>query len=527
MPAELILAVDAGTSVIKAAACDLNGAKIALASRPNRWRRLPDGGAEQDMAETWTRAAEAVAEAAAKARESAGHENSSVAVLAVTGQGDGTWLTDRDGRPAGGALLWLDARAAGIVAEFDANGGRAAAGQFTGCGMNACNQSAQLHWLARNQPARIAAAETAMHCKDWLYFNLTGERATDPAEGVFTYGNFRTRQYAPEVFAALRLEKFQRLLPPIVDGVRQTHPLSAPAARACGLPAGTPVSLGYVDVACAALGGGVHNPEAGCSIMGTTGMHVRLLPDAAEFHPPETPSGYAMPFFDGRGLMRMHSNMAGTLNLDWLAKIARESAEALGAGRAAEKNGALAALERLAETSAPGRVVFHPYIDRSGERGPFLNPDARAQFSGLSSAAGLGELARAVYEGLAFASRHCYEALGGLPSEARVTGGAARSALFRQTLADALNIPARSVRRDETGIAGAMMAAGVAVGIFSDINDACEKWVAPVLDSPSLPNAGAEFRRALESRFAAYAMTAEKMPPVWKALSRAEAREGR
>lgn len=517
MSRELILGVDAGTSVIKAAACGLDGAPLALASRPNRWRQLPDGGAEQNMAETWKLAAETVAEVVAEVRQKNAPQ---IAALAVTGQGDGTWLIDRRGRPVGDALLWLDARAAGIVAEFEKNGGRAAAGQFTGCGMNACNQSAQLHWLSRNQPERIAAAETAMHCKDWLYFNLTGERATDPTEGVFTFGNFRRRQYAPEVFAALDLDKFRRLPPPILDGVRRTHPLSAAAAKVCGLPAGTPVCLGYVDVACAALGGGVHDPRAGCTIMGSTGMHIRLLPDAADFTPPDAPSGYAMPFFDGRGLMRMHSNMAGTLNLDWLAKIAREAAEMLGAK--AERNGALPALENLAEKSNSGRIIFHPYIDRAGERGPFLNPEARAQFTGLSSDAGLGELARAVYEGLAFAGRHCYAALGEAPSEIRATGGAARSPLFRQMLADAMNVPVRIVRREETGIAGAMMAAGVAVGVFADINDACEKWVTPLLDAPIAPKSGAAFHRALERRFAAYAMATEVIPPVWKTLAAAE-----
>ena len=514
---ELIAGVDAGTSVVKAAIFDADGAQLALASRPNRWRALPDGGAEQDMAETWKLAAETVAEVAAQVG------NSRVAVLAVTGQGDGAWLLDRQGRPVGDALLWLDSRAAGIVAEFEKNGGRAAAGQFTGCGMNACNQSAQLHWLARRQPERIAAAATAMHCKDWLFFNLTGERATDPTEGVFTFGNFRTREYAPEVFAALELEPFRRLLPPIVDGARETRPLRPAAARACGLPAGTPVSLGYVDVACAALGGGADDPRAGCTIMGTTGMHIRLLPDAAAFVPPAAPSGYLMPFFDGRGIMRMHSNMAGTLNLDWLAKIARECAGLFGAEtEAMEDSVLLSKMENLAERAARERTIFHPYIDRAGERGPFLNPEARAQFSGLSSEAGAGELARAVFEGLAFAGRHCYAALGEFPAEIRATGGAARSALFRRMLADAMGAPVRTVRRAETGIAGAMMAGATAVDIFSSIGDACKKWVAPLLDDGVSPNPDAAGRRALESRFAAYALAAEAMPPVWTALARAE-----
>ena len=84
-----------------------------------------------------------------------------------------------------------------------------------------------------------------------------------------------------------------------------------------------------------------------------------------------------------------------------------------------------------------GSVIFLPYIE-SGERGPFLNVNARAQLSGLHSNIGIGQLARAVYEGLAFAARHCYEAFGDKPQEVRLVGGGSRSRVLCRTLADAL-----------------------------------------------------------------------------------------
>src|SRR5690606_36178512 len=137
----------------------------------------------------------------------------------------------------------------------------------------------------------------ACHCKDWLYFNLTGELVTDVSEGTFTFGDFRTRSYHPEVLAALGLTGERNLLPPMLDGSRQTHPPTAAAAVTTGLPQGLPVSLGYLDVRGTALGGGIYEPgrAIGCSIVGSTGRHMRVVPDGLALELGPEPSGYTMP----------------------------------------------------------------------------------------------------------------------------------------------------------------------------------------------------------------------------------------
>src|SRR5690606_29241496 len=121
--------------------------------------------------------------------------------------------------------------------------------------------------------ALLDAAEVALHCKDWLFLNLTGVRATDPSEASFTFGDFRNRRYSDTVIAALGLEAQRHLLPEIIDGSVETRPLTRAAAQATGLLEGTPVSLGYVDMVMTALGAGVHTGDAGaaCSTVGSTG----------------------------------------------------------------------------------------------------------------------------------------------------------------------------------------------------------------------------------------------------------------
>ena len=514
MSRDIVVGVDAGTSVTKVVAFDLDGAELAVVGRPNRYQELPGGGVEQDMARTWDDTVAVLRDLA----QAVPDLKARVLALAVTGQGDGTWLFDEAGEPVAPGWLWLDSRAAGIVEELDRNGMRALAYRRTGCGMNACNQSAQLIWLKRHAPHLLNRAATACHCKDWLYFKLTGERVTDVSEAVFTFGDFRTRRYSPEVLAAIGLESEKHLLPQPIDGTVTTHGLSAAAAAETGLPEGLPVSLGFVDVICTALGGGMYEPgrEIGCSIVGSTGMHMRLVPDAREVHLAPEPAGYTMQFPVPGTVAQMHSNMAATLNIDWIVDIGRQAASLL--GHEVDRRTALTALDARVLEAKPAAALYHPYIHEAGERGPFLNAAARAQLGGLSTRAGYLDLVRAVYEGLGLAARDCYSAMGHVPEEIRVAGGAARSRALRSILASVLGAPVRESRRQEAGAAGAAMMAAVAVGVFPDMAATAARWVTPLLGDLVRPDP--ELAQLYARLFPIYVATRTALPPIWAELAR-------
>lgn len=518
MTRDLILAVDSGTSVVKAVVFDRDGRQLAVAARPNRYESKPGGTVEQDMAQTWRDAA-AVLQDLTRSVDSLPRR---LAALAVTGQGDGTWLVDEEGGPVAPAWLWLDSRAAGIVEAAARDGTRARLFRHTGCGLNACNQSSQLAWLERNEPALLDRATTALHCKDWLYLKLTGVRATDPSEGCFTFGDFRTRRYVPEILERLGLGERAALLPPMIDGSRTTHPLAAKAADEIGLPEGLPVSLGYVDVVCTALGAGLYEPggAVGCSIIGSTGMHMRYLPQAEDLDPGPTPGGYTMPFPVPGAVTRMHSNMAATINIDWIADLAVQAARLL--GQEGEKTAALLALDSKVLEARPGAALFHPYILEAGERGPFIDPHARAQFLGLSTRVGFLDLARAVYEGLALAARDCYAAMGHAPKEIRIAGGAARSKAAKLVLASAMGVPVRESAREEAGAAGAAMMAALAIGAAPDMASLAERWVAPTLRDTVSPDP--TLGRLYDRLFPIYVEAREAMPSIWAGLAAARAK---
>lgn len=513
MSRDVIIGIDAGTSVIKAVAFGLDGGQIAVASIANSYSRLPDGGVEQDMARTWQ---DTLATLAALA-ESVPDLARRVAAVAVTGQGDGTWLIDAAGRPLAAAWLWLDARGGALAESIVASPGYARHYATTGTGVNACQQGVQLAWLKRHRPELLERAATAFHCKDWLYFNFTGERATDPSEGAFTFGDYRTRTYDEAVLEHLGIADLRRLLPPIIDGTRAHHRLSGAAAAATGLPAGTPVVLGYVDVVCAAFGGGLYDErgDIGCSIIGSTGMHMRLAPRPGDVRLNAERSGYTMAFPAPGAAAQMQSNMAGTLNIDWMLGLASDILESH--GLTASRSEQLAALDRRVLAAAPAAALYHPYISEAGERGPFMDPSARAQFTGLHAGIGFHSLMRSVLEGLALAARDCYAAMGPLPAEIRITGGAARSAAMRHILAAGLGADVRRVGREETGAAGAAMIAALALGLEPDAEACTRRWVAPYLGEAERPDPA--LAAVYQRLFPVYRDVREALRPIWRAMA--------
>jgi erythritol kinase len=510
---DLLIGIDAGTSVIKSVAFDLKGRQIAFTALPNRYETILGGGAEQDLARTWADTATTLQQLADKVPDLARR----VAAIAVTGQGDGTWLVDRDGEPVGKGWLWLDARAADIVEDIRARPEDRQRFERTGSGLAACQQGPQLRLMERATPERIERAATAFHCKDWLYFRLTGERATDPSEGCFTFGDFASRRYSDDVIETLGLKHLKRLLPPMVDGVSQAAKLSAAAAGMTGLPAGTPVVLGYVDVACTALGAGLYDPAArpGCSIVGSTGMHMRLAVGADDVILNESKTGYTMCMPVPGIYTQMQSNMAATLNIDWVLGLAAGILASQGISRTSAEM--IPLIDEWIATSEPASVLYQPYVSEAGERGPFVDANARAGFVGISSRHGFGDLVRAVFEGLAFAGRDCYAVMGPLPGEVRLTGGAARSSALRKILGASLGAKIRTSKREEAGAAGAAMIAAVSIGQYASMDECAAEWVTPLLGVAEEPDAA--LAGIYDETYPAYAQAWAALRPVWRLMA--------
>lgn len=513
MKNDIIIGIDAGTSLMKSIAFDLSGKQIAVASIPNSYDVAPGGAVTQSLDRTWQDCAASLRDLAAKVPDLAAR----VAAISVTGQGDGTWLVGKDNQPVGDGWLWLDSRAGQLAEELSNAETDMARFLSTGTGLNACQQGVQLAYMKRHMPEQIAQAETALHCKDWLYLNLTGIRATDPSEGCFTFGNFLSRQYNGDVIDALGLTDQRTLLPEMIDGSVITHGLTQDAANLTGLRAGTPVSLGFVDVVCTALGAGAYQKDtsAGCTIVGTTGMHVKSTAVENIGLDAKDRTGYVMLMPIPGIAIHLQTNMASTLNIDWVLGLASDVMGLTGAPPT--KESLLALMDVWLRTAKPAELLYHPYISDAGERGPFIDHTARASLIGLDQSHGFAELARAVVEGLGMAARDCYTAMGTVPQEVCLTGGAARSQALRGVLAACLGTNVRQSMREEAGAAGAAMMASVAIGAYENMEDCVSKWVTPLLGQIETPKAQDVERYA--SLFPQYKTARKALEPIWHGMS--------
>ena len=514
---DILIGIDAGTSVIKSVAFDLAGRQLAAAALPNAYEAVGRAGSVQDLDRTWADAATTLKQLSDKIENLAGR----VAAIAVTGQGDGTWMIDRAGMPVGKGWLWLDARAGETVERLRADSGDIARFDSTGSGLAACQQGPQLRWMNDHAPEMLNGVATTFHCKDWLYFKLTGKRATDPSEANFSFGNFRTRSYNDDVIRFLGLEKLKHVLPEIVDGAATHHALSAEAAGITGLTEGTPIVLGYVDVVCTALGAGLYDPgtDTGCSIIGSTGMHMRLANGADDVRLNRDLTGYTMCMPIPGAYAQMQSNMAATLNIDWILSLASGLLKGMGVEKS--KSELLAYVDGWLADAKDTPLIFQPYISEAGERGPFVDATARASFVGLSINHGFPEMVKAVLDGLAMAARDCYAEMGPLPGRIRLTGGAARSGSLRRILGAALGASVQTSEREEAGAAGAAMIAAVSLGIYPSMADCLGDWVTPYQRPAEA--ADPALARRYDELFPTYQQSRTALRPVWHALSQGAA----
>jgi erythritol kinase (D-erythritol 1-phosphate-forming) len=468
---DVLIGLEAGASGVQAVAFAPDGQELGHASAVAEVHHVADGGVEQDLGEAWQAAAAALRALAGEVPDLAAR----TAALALTGAGGGAWLIDEDGDPVGRAWLPADRRAAPLVERWRRLETARRLREITGSRIAPSLSSAQLAWMAERCPGPLDRAATVFQSKDWLYHCCTGERATDPASAAAAFGDFRTGAYDPRVLELLRLPELARLLPQVVDGTREHAELTAAAAAASGLIAGTPVVLGPVDLIATALAAGLAPPESrlGCTILGGGGVHIR-----ADLEPPELARGSgaaAVLPFAGVWLKAAHG--PARVLAEWLVDLAAEllaDAGLIGVGRAE----LIAILEQKAAAAPPATLQLHPGAPETDQgRAP-------AGFLGVSGATTLYDLLRSIYEGQGLAARACYRALGGRLEEIRVTGDGAASALARQVLAACVDAPVRVLRRDSPAAAGAALIAAVALGHYRDLAAASRDWVGPHLADP-------------------------------------------
>jgi erythritol kinase len=449
------LCVDAGTTLIKTVAYDDEGREVHVARRATQVSSPRSGFAEQDMNQVWAAVAETVHEAAQVSGQK-------VSLLAVTGQGDGCWLIDADGRPTGPAVLWNDGRAGSIVEQWRLDGSTEKAFRINGSVGFSGLPHAILAWLGVHEPDRIDRSQAALTCGGWLFRCLTGQVAIDLSEAAAPWLDVARREYSAEILELFGIGWVRRLLPELRGDDNRVAALRPEVAAQLGIAAGVPVVMAPYDLATASIGAGAVDERQACSILGTT-LSTQVVTAAVDVS--GAPVGLTIPLGVRELYLRALPTLAGIQVLSWAAELLR-----------VEDSAALSALGEGVEPGAHG-LVFLPYLSPAGERVPFVDSRARGAFAGLSLDHDRTRVAHAVLEGLTYVIRECLEVGGTRPSEIRACGGGANSPEWRQLIADVVGVPVIRSGDTEVGARGAFCCALVATGAEPDHATAVAAYV--------------------------------------------------
>ena len=452
-----LLAHDLGTTGNKATLFDAEeGVALSSTSAAYPTTYPQPGWAEQDPAD-WERA---IFQCTRRLLSQAHVEPSAIAAVSFSGQMQGALLVDRQGAPLGRAIIWADQRATAQADWVGSVCDPQVLYRLTGQRLSPTYPAPKLLWIKEHYPGIYAQAYKVLQAKDYAAFLLTGVFATDYSDASSTLlFDLAGKCWASDLIAALGLNG--ELLPEVHPSTAIIGHVTPAAAASSGLMAGTPVVIGGGDGACATVGAGSVRPGEAYAYLGSSAW-IAVTTRQPIYDPQQrtfTLAHLIPDLYMPIGTMQAAGGAYG-----WLERLLYPEGN--------EK--ALQSMDNEAASVPAGThgLLFLPYL--MGERSPYWNPLARGALVGLAMPHGQAEIARAVLEGVAFNLGLILEALRVQKVQVNrllLIGGGARSAVWRQILADVLDLPIwlPALATEATAL-GAVVAGGVGVGLFEDFS---------------------------------------------------------
>ncbi len=431
------------------------------------------GWAEQDPGDWWRACGIAVRRALAQARL----RSDQISCVGLSGQMHGAVLLDEQDRVVRPALIWCDVRTEKQCRDLTAQVGADKLIQLT-CNPALTNFTlTKCLWVRENEPENWRRVRSLMLPKDYVRFQLTGERATDVADASGTLLlDVANRRWSKAMLNLAQME--ESLLPQLYESPEICGQISDAGADATGLQKGTPVVAGAGDQAAGAIGMGIVSPGTVSATIGTSGVVL-----AATDRPALDSRGRVHTFchaVPGRWIAMGVTQAAG-LSLRWFR-------DQFGSDdRHKQSYESLTAEAAKAPPGCDG-LLWAPYL--MGERTPYLDPAARGMLVGLTASHTRGHVIRAILEGVAFSLRDTFTIFREMEvpvTKIRLGGGGARSPLWRQIQADIYGQPVETVEAEEGAAYGAAILAGVGAKTWSSVDEACQSVVRVVEQYHSRP----------------------------------------
>jgi len=469
------IGVDLGTTGLKSAVLDREGRILGLGYQKYSIETPMPNYAQQDPDTWWSALKSTMAQALMRAQV----PSDEIRGIGLSGQMHGTVLLDKDKKLLGPAVIWCDQRAfkeadwiRTIVSPEEL---RSWIQNPVASGFQACT----LLWLRMHQPQLFRGIRHVLLPKDYLRFRLTGEIASEVSDACSTaLFNCAEGRWSEEMLSRLGLDP--GLLPDACHlPYEAAGHLSRAAARELGLSDKTLVAFGGGDQSMQALGNGVIDPGRAMITMGTGGQ-ILIPTDLPQADP--SLCSHLFCHAEKNTWYALGAILNCCLAQNWFFDKVLESDDYAGMHGIAS------------EVPAGSRgLLFLPYL--TGERTPHMNPNAKGIFWGLELRHDRATMVRAVIEGISFALLDAWTSIGSArsrPGELILTGGGARSALWRQILADLFDRPIYTTNIDEAACVGAAICAMIALNEYPSLSDACSAIVqmTPCLIVPNAETAG-------------------------------------
>lgn len=462
----MYLGIDVGTSEVKVLLLNEQHHVLAMVGIPLEVSRPHPGHSEQDPYIWWS----ATCTALRQLRQLHPSEFKSIQGIGLTGQMHGAVLLDKNNRVLRPAILWNDTRSTVECKEMMAEMPQAAAlaGSLIMPGFTA----PKLRWVAKHEPDVFVQVVKVLLPKDYVRLMLTGEHITDVSDASGTaWLDVAQRAWSPDLLKLSGLDVSH--MPQLVEGNASGGQLLPYVANDLGLPANLTVAGGASDNAASAVGMGAVNAGDGFLSLGTSGVVFLVSP---QFAPHVASATHAFCHALPGQWHQMSVMLSAASCLQWAAR-------SLGASSENELENQASQLGFNDRALAP---LFLPYL--GGERTPHNQANLQASFHGIGHNTEQAAMAYSVIEGVTFGLADGLAALkqaGSQISRLSLVGGGARSAMWAQQLASALNV--EIVTHDESTAGAALGAARLAwMAKGGAMADVC---VQPTVVQSYLPNA--------------------------------------
>lgn len=472
-----LLGLDVSTTGSTAILIDASGAVVARAANEHPLSTPKPLWSEQNPEDWWTASVKSI-------RQVIEQSGKTPDAVGLTGQMHGLVMLDAAGKVLRPSILWNDQRTEAECAQITKQVGLKTLLEKTGNPVLPGFTAPKIVWVRNHEPQVYSKAAKVLLPKDYVRYRLTGGYFTDVSDASgMSLLDVGKRAWSDDLLKALEIPRAW-----MAEVTESPVASSRITAKDLGLKEGTPVVAGAGDQAAQAVGTGIVEEGLVSATIGTSGV-VFASSDRYRVDPEGRLHAFCHAVPGQWHLMGVMLSAAGSFR--WLRDTVAEG----------QSYDAMTAEAAKAPAGCEG-LLFLPYL--TGERTPHPDPQAKGAFVGLTLRHGRSHLTRSVMEGVAFGLRDSLElmrALGLKPAQVRASGGGARSALWRQILADIFGAEIALMNITEGAAYGAALLAGVGAGVFKDGASAARQ--ALKVTGATKPGAGAAAYEAPYARYRA------------------------